>query len=637
MICVSFTKIRKSFGGYDILKGLSGQIKANEIVGLVGSNGSGKTTLFRIIAGKLKQDSGEVSYRRDLRLAYLDQIPDFPVGTYVNQILKASFPELIKLREEMNRIENKMTGSSGNELKKLTYQYGDLQSRFEQFGGYDMDVEIDKVAAGLKIQQLRNQEFSRLSGGEKTRVLLAQILLKKPDLLLLDEPTNHLDLSSIEWLEDYLMNISGSVFIISHDRFFLNKTVDRIFELENGVIEIFSGNYDFYVHAKKQKYESLMAQYKNAHKKIKQLKETAERYRIWGRINPDNSAHFAKAKRCEAEIEELKKIKKPGKEKSLKGSFRMKDRSGKQVVQLRNISKKFSKKEILKKVSLDLRFGEKTALLGKNGTGKTTIFRIISKELDHDNGEFYLGPSVRCGYLKQEVSFEDPSINLVELIIKETGLTQAETRNLLARYLFTTDDVFKRIDQISGGEKVRLKLCLMMQRNLNFLLLDEPTNHLDIISREVLENALEEFNGTILFISHDRYLINRVASTVLELEDGKITTYLGNYDYFREKKQNYQTVIPKSVKESYKPIPESSSLQEHRKIIKKLREIENNISWLEKDINEIEAKLLIKSSDIKFLNDLYEQKCALKKKLNESFLEWEYLAGEEEKMKRQDQ
>ncbi|MBN2461468.1 MAG: ABC-F family ATP-binding cassette domain-containing protein [Candidatus Cloacimonetes bacterium] len=632
MVEVSLNEITKNYGGANVLNGLSLRVQKGEKAGLIGINGSGKTTLFRIIAGIEPTSSGTVSYRQDVKIAYLDQIPVFTRDTTAGQCLRESFTHLNKIDQKLKDLEKKFHLLSDQELDKAIKKYGDLQLEFENKGGYSVDLEIEKICTGLKINNLSECRFSDLSGGEKTRVLLARMLLQKPDLLLLDEPTNHLDLESIEWLESYLKETKSSVLIISHDRYFLDQIVSRIMELKAGEIEEFAGNYSFYLEENRRRRQTEMDIFKQAAKRIKSLKEAAERYRTWGNINSDNSAHMAKAKRCEKQIEELEKVKKPARNRKIRADFSNTGRSGKIVVRLQKIKKSYGENLVLRAIDLNLHYRQRVVLLGRNGCGKTTLFRIINQEIEPDAGDIYIGPSVKIGYLQQEVEFQDENLSLLDSFLAEYPVTQGEVRSILARFLFLGEDVFKKIRELSGGERVRFQLSLLMHGNVNFLLLDEPTNHLDILSREMLEQAIADFKGTVLFISHDRYLINKLSEKILELEEGKLQEYPGDYEYYRLCKSQVSG-SDKSDDAGLKPIIRSQDEQELRRLKQKIRNIEENITWLESELEGIERKML-EISDYEDLNKMYERKCTVKDQITQLMEQWEYLMGEEEIIKK---
>jgi len=625
MIDIGMKNIVKSYGADKILRKVSFDIQTDERLGLIGINGSGKTTIFKIISGLEPYDEGMLNFRKDVTVGYLHQIPDVFNNYTALEVLREAFKEIFQQKERMERLENEMVQADQNEVEKLMKVYGEIQSQFEQSRGYEIDVKLSKICSGLKINdEIIKRSFKTLSGGEKTTLMLAKILLENPDILLLDEPTNHLDIDSVEWLEEFLKEYKGSVIIVSHDRYFLDSVVTRIIELEDGVINNFAGNYSFYFEERERRFQSQFEIYKDTQKRIKAMKAAAERFRTWGRINTDNNAHMARAKRLEQKIEELKEIEKPSRSRSISLSFNGK-RSGNDVVVIKNLLKKFDDKLILKDLDFHLNYREKTAILGRNGSGKSTLFKIIQNKCDFNSGEVKVGPSVKIGYLEQDVSFPMEEKSVLEVFRHHYPMYEGEARNKLAKFRFTRMDVFKKVKDLSGGEKVRLRLCLLMHLEINLLLLDEPTNHLDIDSREMIERTLLEFQGTILFISHDRYFINKIGSNIAELKNGKLKIYPGNYDYYRNRKKGEIPIISKRVKEAKARIKDDHQNGSQR-LNRQLRDVEEEILWLERDLDDKEKEMEKFPTNYEKLTEIYNSKELAKVKLKLLYSEWEELS-----------
>ncbi|MFC1887447.1 ribosomal protection-like ABC-F family protein [Candidatus Cloacimonadota bacterium] len=623
MIDIGLKDIVKSYGADNILRKVSFDLHKDERLGMIGVNGSGKTTIFKIIAGIEVQESGMLHSRNGVTVGYLHQIPDLFNNFTALEVLREAFSSIFQVKERMERLEDEMSQAEQSEVESLMRIYGELQVQFEQSGGYDIDVELEKICSGLKIDDhIRKRSFCTLSGGEKTTLMLGKILLEKPDVLLLDEPTNHLDIESVEWLETYLNEYKGSLIVVSHDRYFLDKIVTRIVELEDGEINNFAGNYSYYNEEKERRFQSQFEIYKDTQKKIKAMKAAAERFRIWGRINTDNNAHMARAKRLEQKIEELKEITRPRKNKSLEISFNGK-RSGNDVIVIKDLDKKFGDKIIFNRLDMHLSFKAKAAVLGRNGSGKSTLFKIILDQLKPDDGDVKVGSSVKIGYLEQDVSFPLEEKSVLEMFRYHYPMFEGEARNKLARFRFTGTDVFKRVKDLSGGEKVRLRLCLLIQQELNLLLLDEPTNHLDIASREMIENTLREFGGTILFISHDRYFINRICSSVLHLENGKLKRYGGNYDHYRKMKGREEL---KASQPEKKKKPRNVNVDEYRQLRKRLVKLEEEILWKESELKIKEDEMTEYPTDYQKLTEIHEVKCEIKADLKTLYDEWGELS-----------
>ena len=520
MVDIQVKNLTKFFViGENLLDNLSFEIQEGERVAILGRNGCGKTTLFNILTGQMDYDSGEVYVNPSKRLGLISQIPRFPEGFTVEDVLRSAYGAILKAKQKMELLECQMTdGASEEQLR----EYDTLANRFQAGGGYEMDVEVDKICNGLAITaEQRQQEFSSLSGGEKTRVNLARLLLEKTDILLLDEPTNHLDLNSVEWLEQYIKAFKGTVLAISHDRYFIDQIAQRVIEIFDGHAEFYSGNYSFYMDEKQARFDLQMKQYQQEQAKLKQLGYTVERMKGWG-IN--NRTLYRRAMSIQHRMERIEKTKRPQKEKTMRATFGEKEFSGDVVFKMKNVSKAFGDRVLFSDVNLNVEGGERIALLGDNGTGKSTFIKCLLGEEDCA-GKIQFGPTVKWGYLPQIIHFDHPERSLYDTMLYEKNCTPQAARDRLGAFLFQGEDVFKTVGNLSGGEQSRLRLCMLMDEKINLLILDEPTNHLDIASREWVEAAIEEFEGVLLFVSHDRYFIEKFAERIWLLEDGTIRDF----------------------------------------------------------------------------------------------------------------
>jgi len=616
MADIACYNVHKNYGANHILKGITFEIYEGERVGLLGKNGAGKTTLFKILKGDEPFEEGQVFISKGKQVEVLDQIPEFPKDYTVKDVLVTGFDYLLSLQAQMKELESRMSLRQDPALLK---QYGELSTLFEAKGGYMMETDLAKVCEGLLIdRRMQDELFYRLSGGEQTRVNLARIILKKPDILLLDEPTNHLDIRACEWLEEYLGSFKGTVVVISHDRYFLDKIVTRIIEIENGKAVLYSGNYTKYAREKEERLIRQQEMYEQEQKKIKQLEEAAKRLHDWG----DHTRAFAMEKR----IERIRKTEKPQAERELKAEFREMNFGSKDFIKIRNVSKYFGDHQVLKDISLLVRKGDRIGLLGPNGCGKTTLLNIITGNLKPDSGEVILGNSVRFAFLPQIVRFDRPELSILDTVRYEMEWSEDMARNRLAAFNFTGEDVFKSVSSLSGGEKSRLKLFLLMQQEINLLILDEPTNHLDIQSREWIERTLESFGGTLLFVSHDRYFISKFATRIWDLNNGVITDYVGTYeDYRRWKKDenNCQRTVEKERKKPERNAREKVNLKE---IEKKLKAIEREIAAYEQELGEIDRQMEEAASDYQRLQELLEEKEKLKTRIDALYENWEELS-----------
>lgn len=541
MIIVSCQHIKKYHAANLVLEDVTFEIHDGDRAGIIGVNGCGKSTLLRIIAGMEPADGGQLFIKKDTAIGYLAQIPDSKDGMTVYDALALGFREVRACQERMRLLEERMSdpAAAGDErlMERLLKQYAGEQEQFERGGGYEMEARIVQVAAGLGIgREQFPRVYAELSGGEKTKAALASLLIGRPDLLLLDEPTNHLDLAGIEWLEEFLGSYEGACLIVSHDRYFLDKVAGRTVELEDGECFVYETHYSGYVKEKEERLLQQFADYQEQQKTIKKMRETIKRLEEWGR-NGDNEKFFRRAASMQKALDRMEKVKRPVLDpKTAEFNWSMQDRSGKRVAELQGVTKRYGGKTVLDQVEGLLEFGEKVALVGRNGSGKTTLFKLLLGLEAADSGQLLLGARVEPGYLAQEEAPSDGEETVLGFFRKEARLEEGEARSRLARYLFYGASVFKPLSGLSGGEWTRLRLAVLVHGRHNLLLLDEPTNHLDIASREALEETLEDFPGTILAISHDRYFVNKLAKRVWELADGRLTGYIGTYDDYREKK-----------------------------------------------------------------------------------------------------
>lgn len=627
MIELALNSVQKFYGALKVLDNISFEVQTGEKAGLIGGNGTGKTTILKIIAGIERQDGGMVSIRKSATLGYLDQIPDYPPGYSVMDVLNTAFMKQFDLRREMECIEHEMGSRKDAELEKALKKYGELQQLFEHSGGYEIDEKLSKVCTGLKIdEEFKLRAFSTLSGGEKTTVLLGKILLINPDILLLDEPSNHLDVEAMEWLEDYLVQYKGSALIVSHDRYFLDRVATKIVEIEDMESLTYTGNYSNYVKEKETRLMLQFEAYEDQQKKIKAMEKAIKDLRDWG-LRADNNKFFRRAWSMQKRLDKMERIQKPILEKqAMRLDFNGCDRSGRDVVRVENLNKSFDGKTILKDAEFHIRYGEKAALIGINGSGKSTLVKILLKQNEADRGIAEIGEGVKTGYLPQNVMFENVDMTILECFRNDISITEGKAREYLAKFMFYGEDVFKKVGSLSGGERSRLKLCQLMFQDINFLILDEPTNHLDIESRESLEEALKQFEGTILFISHDRYFINSLCDYILELRDKKFVYYPGNYEYYKQKRAelksiNICTADGKKMQPA-KAAKVNSSTCEDKGKDNYLRELEERIGIVEDSIKNIDIRMSECQSDYGKLGQLFKDKTDLQNELDILYKIW---------------
>jgi ATP-binding cassette subfamily F protein 3 len=634
MIILSADQLEKSYGANLILDGLSFELQDHDRIGIVGRNGAGKTTLFKLISGIESIDAGVINKKRNLRIGYLEQIPSVPTGLTGKEVLQMAFEDLLKIEKEMHELSNGLSDHShkGEEdqlLEQKLLNLDELQKQFELRGGYEMDVQLNRIVEGLKIKEmLLSRAFEDMSGGEKTRILLGRILLEAPELLLLDEPTNHLDLEALEWLEGYLATYNGAMLMISHDRQFLDQVATKILEFDDKACKVWLGNYSKFKQDRDDWLQQQVEIYRQQQKKVRAMEEAIHRFEDWGgRTN--NKAMFVKARNMQKRIDKLDKIDRPKtKEKDMGLSFKAESRTGNVVFRLENVVAGYDQKPLVKNVDLEINYQERAVLMGANGVGKTTLFKLLMGTLEPIEGRVKIGSRVKIGYLEQEVNFEQSERTVLQLFNEETGIGEFQARGKLARFMFFSEDLSKKVNSLSGGERVKLKLCLMMEQGITVLLMDEPTNHMDIPSREILEIALEEFEGTVLMISHDRYFIRRLAERLIFLSANGIKQFDGDYDDWREfeseKKEIVQEVVAKKVEavNAWRNTEDRNKQNEARRNQKKLSELEGVIEKQEMALKNIEAELAEGSLPYEQLIALCERQKIVKELLDEASFEW---------------
>ena len=631
MIEISVSGLVKEFEvGSRILDGLTFQVDTGERVGLLGKNGSGKTTLFRILTGEVDWDEGEVMLAPGRRLGLISQIPVYPAGYTVEDVLDTAFARLRQMERELEDLTIQMSEDTDPALLR---RYDSLTAAFEAGGGYDAQTQKNKVCNGLSIPQtMREQQFDDLSGGEKTRVNLARLILEDTDVLLLDEPTNHLDLHAVEWLEEYLSRFKGTVLAISHDRYFLDRVVNRVIEIQDGKAEFYEGNYTFYAVEKERRYEEKLRQYEKEQAKIQQLEKSAEQLRVWAYSGMDKT--FRRAKSMEKRIERMRTMDKPTRDRKLEVGFGQREFHGDEVLTAKGLSKGYGDKNLFHDLDLEIIGGERIGLIGDNGTGKSTLIKLITGEELPDSGKLRMGPTVKIGYLPQVVTFDRPERTLVDTMIYEQDCTAQTARNRLAAFNFRGEDVFKQVSVLSGGERSRLRLCMLMDEKINFLILDEPTNHLDIASREWIEEAVEDYDGVLLFVSHDRYFIDRFATRIWELEDGVITDFRGDYrQYLAAKAKRGQTAEPAVPEVKEKKADKPKRPGGTKNLEKEVNAAERAVAKAEEQMFELTEQIEQAASDYLKLQELYEQREALEEEILKLYGNWERLSAELEEAK----
>ena len=571
MIILDVNKLGKNFGYGKLFEDISFSLNEGESISIVGPNGCGKSTLLKMIAGIERKDTGTVSIKKEAKVAYLDQTGsrvDYDRPVY--EVLKDAFGDIKKIGDELKRLQEMMESDFfiGEKYDKILERYCDLTEKFSMVGGYDMEMNINTVVEGLKIDKaLLDQSYNDLSGGEKTLVQLGKALLIKPDLLLLDEPTNHLDIERIEWLENYIKSFKGASIIVSHDRYFLDRMSNKILDLDDGVGKVYSTNYSGFLDEKQRDFEKQMANYKDQQALIKKL-EAEKKYFAERGMATNSSTLTARAHTLQTKIDRLKQmaVARPKEQKKINVGFSEDRKSSKKVIGTENlIVETPDGRKILDGISVDIRVGERVALIGSNGSGKSTFVKTIMSEQELPvQGEVTVGSSVKIGYLPQIITFPNGEQQLLEYFKNTVGVNEQKARQILAGFQFYKEDVTKRVKTLSGGERMRVKLAELLQEKINTLIFDEPTNHIDIPTKEVLEDAIEDFNGTLIFVSHDRYFINKFSDEIIEFQDGKAKSYLGNYDDYKvskekQSKKDYFVDSLKVEKKKGKKVPKNKN------------------------------------------------------------------------------
>jgi ATPase subunit of ABC transporter with duplicated ATPase domains len=623
MADINISSVRKSFAqDRVVLDGVSFQVDRGERVGLLGGNGAGKTTLLKIITGELKPDAGSANIVKGLKLGYVAQLNNYAPGTTCEDVLRSAFSRVFEIGAEIEKIHEGMAENDSERYSRLLDEYMSLN-------GYGWETELNKVANGLGIDgEMRSRNFSDLSGGERTRVCLARLILEKTDVLLLDEPTNHLDTRSMEWLEEYLLSYKGTVLVVSHDRYFLDVVVTRIVELENGKPEFYGGNYTFYTGEKELRYRQQLMRYEREQAKVKQLEFQIQRLKAWGSVY-DNPALHKKARAMEKRIERVQETDKPAKQTRMDVGFNSDTFRADRVLWTENLTKSFGGKALFSGVSAEMRGnGERIALLGPNGCGKTTFLKILMGQEMADTGEARFGPSVRFAYLPQVVEFAHPERTLYDTLLYEANCEPQEARDRLGAFRFRGEDQLKTVSQLSGGERARLRLCLIMMSRANLLILDEPTNHLDLASREWIEEAVAEFDGALLFVSHDRYFIKRFADRVWEIDNGVFRDWPCGYERYRKLKSMEQTAPQPEKAKQQKPAARPNSRDPRAE--RKLNVLERDIARAEEKLSDFDKRVEECASDYVRLNEVLLEKAALENELQNMYEQWEAAAEEME-------
>lgn len=648
--------ISKSFGTNDILKAVSFHINNKEKAAIVGANGSGKSTLLKIIIGELKADDGEVLLSKGTMVGYLSQHQELSAFNSIYEEMLTVKQDVILLDKKIRALEQDMKYAAGNELKTMLSNYTRLTHEFEVKNGYACQSEVTGILKGLAFLE---DEFDKpvrtLSGGQKTRLALGKLLLSKPDIILLDEPTNHLDLQSIAWLETYLLNYDGAVIVVAHDRYFLDKIVTKVIELDNTKALCYEGNYSVYSQKKSMLQNSMLKHYLNQQKDIRHQEEVITKLRSFNR-----EKSIRRAESREKMLEKVERVERPVDHTQIHFSLEPRIISGNDVLTITDLSKAYGRLKLFAHIDIEIKRGEKAAIIGNNGTGKTTILKIINGREEADTGEIKLGSKVKIGYYDQEHQVLDPEKSLFEEL-QDTypHLDNTTVRNVLAAFLFTEDDVFKRIKDLSGGERGRVSLAKLMLSEANLLILDEPTNHLDIASKEILENAINHYNGTVLYVSHDRYFINKTATRIMDLTDQVLINYIGDYDYYLEKKQEMEALFlgkssevdlqasekpgtyrQAAIQDADKPsvISEKLSWQQQKEEQARIRKRRNELKKTEEEIHRLETRseeidnlLTLEEvfTDVQKLMELHKEKEGIDTRLEELLEQWEQLAAEE--------
>lgn len=630
------TNISKSFGSNEIIKDATFLVNEHEKVAIVGVNGAGKTTLLKILTGEESADSGSITLAKDAKLGYLRQINNVDSALSIIDELYTVIEPILNMEKRMSQMQEDMKHLTGSELEELYSSYTALTHSYELMDGYAAKSRVVGILKGLGFEEIDfDRKINTLSGGQKTRVFLAKLLLEEPDIILLDEPTNHLDLRSIEWLESYLLNYKGAVIIVSHDRYFLDKIVSKVIDIENGNVQMYLGNYTDFSNKKQMLLDAKMKEYLNQQQEIKHQEAVITKLK---QFNREKSIKRAESR--QKQLEKIERVEAPQTySENMRLSLDISKESGKDVLTVHNLSKSFDHKKLFWDINFEIKRGERVAIIGDNGTGKTTLLKIINGLLNPDTGEVIYGSNVSVAYYDQEhqVLHMDKTL-FDELSDTYPEMTNTQIRNILAAFLFTGEDVYKKIADLSGGERGRVSLVKLMLSKANFLLLDEPTNHLDIVSKDVLENALNNFPGTVCYVSHDRYFINKTATRILDLTENRLLNYIGNYDYYIEKREAVEEAANlTNTEQAEKPADVSESKKEwidNKTALAQKKKVKNALNKCEKEISEIEDKLQAvdeefsnpeNASNVGKLMELQKQKEALEKRLDKLMEDWEEL------------
>ena len=630
------TNISKSFGSNEIIKDATFLVNEHEKVAIVGVNGAGKTTLLKILTGEESADSGSITLAKDAKLGYLRQINNVDSALSIIDELYTVIEPILNMEKRMSQMQEDMKHLTGSELEELYSSYTALTHSYELMDGYAAKSRVVGILKGLGFEEIDfDRKINTLSGGQKTRVFLAKLLLEEPDIILLDEPTNHLDLRSIEWLESYLLNYKGAVIIVSHDRYFLDKIVSKVIDIENGNVQMYLGNYTDFSNKKQMLLDAKMREYLNQQQEIKHQEAVITKLK---QFNREKSIKRAESR--QKQLEKIERVEAPQTySENMRLSLDISKESGKDVLTVQNLSKSFDQKKLFWDINFEIKRGERVAIIGDNGTGKTTLLKIINGLLEPDTGEVIYGSNVSVAYYDQEhqVLHMDKTL-FDELSDTYPEMTNTQIRNILAAFLFTGEDVYKKIADLSGGERGRVSLVKLMLSKANFLLLDEPTNHLDIVSKDVLENALNNFPGTVCYVSHDRYFINKTATRILDLTENRLLNYIGNYDYYIEKREAVEEAANlTNAEQAEKPADVSESKKEwidNKTALAQKKKVKNALNKCEKEISEIEDKLQSidedfanpeNASNVGKLMELQKQKEALEKRLDKLMEDWEEL------------
>ncbi len=624
MIDISVRHLKKSYeDNAVILRDLSFDIQAGEHVAILGPNGCGKTTLFRILTGAIDHDEGTVQIAGGKRIGLISQIPVYPQEYTTEDVLCTAQRRLERISARLEELTEQMAADSAPEL---LWEYDRLSADFERLGGWNAEVARDKVAAGLDIPaQMRAQKFDSLSGGEKTRVNLARLILEDTDILLLDEPTNHLDLHATEWLEDYVLHFRGTVLAISHDRWFLDTVAQRCIEIRDGAAEFYSGNYSFFVEERQRRFEEQLKKYEKDQAKYEQLKRAAEQMHLWAFMGADKL--HKRAFSMEKRMEKLAVTEKPRVQKKLDLRFAEREFHGDEVVLVENLGKRFGEKVLFHDLDLLVEGADRIALIGDNGSGKSTFLKILMDEEIADTGRVRVGPSVKIAYLPQIIRFAHPERSLYDTMLYEENCLPQTARDRLAQFRFTGEDVFKPVSALSGGELSRLRLCMLMRHDINFLILDEPTNHLDIASREWIEDAVADYGGALLFVSHDRWFIERFANRIWELSGGEITDFRGSFSQFREYKARQRSIASADRKKQEKaPAAPKQERRQTQRAQRQQASLEREITKLEERMAELDRAEQENASDYQKLMEIDAERKTLSEEIDALYTLWEAAA-----------